>query len=409
LSLSASLAHCYGDEALKQIELNSKIENVQPMTGIVLWSSNEAIETAPIQLEYSYLTYRDVMKSPVQYDWSKVEELLSEAASRKHQMILRWHDTYVGQKTGVPEFIAKSPEYKIIVGKSEGKSTEFPDWSYQPLQDSVLEFFTEFGKRYDRDPRLAFVQVGFGLWAEYHIYDGPMEMGKTFPSMEYQTKFLKHVGQSLKQTPWMISVDAANNEWSPIEDNRTVQDLRFGMFDDSFNHKDHEKQNVPNWKILGFDRWHFAPMGGEFAFFNRNEQRLALAPKGPYGTSFETHAARFHVTFMIGDAQPQYQKPDRIKAAGRSIGYAFRIVRFESDDNKSIVEIENIGIAPMYHDAFPSVNGTRAADSLKGLLPTQRKTFKINAGSSQPDLNIESDRLVDGQKIEFEAELDSSR
>ena len=29
----------------------------------------------------------------------------------------------------------------------------------------------EFAARYDDDPRIAFLQVGFGLWGEYHIYD----------------------------------------------------------------------------------------------------------------------------------------------------------------------------------------------------------------------------------------------
>src|SRR5262245_50723792 len=106
---------CIADETFKKIELQSKIENVQPMTGVVLWSTNEVVETTPIQLEYSYLTYRDVVKAQGQYDWNKVETLLNEAAARKHQMVLRWHDTYVGKKTGVPEFIAKAADYKIIV------------------------------------------------------------------------------------------------------------------------------------------------------------------------------------------------------------------------------------------------------------------------------------------------------
>lgn len=97
------------DESLQPVKLQSSIRNVQPMTGIVLWTTHEAVNTAPIQLEYSYLTYREVVDADGSYNWDPLEKLLSEVAARQHQLILRWHDTYVGKKTGIPEFIAKLP------------------------------------------------------------------------------------------------------------------------------------------------------------------------------------------------------------------------------------------------------------------------------------------------------------
>jgi hypothetical protein len=41
----------------------------------------------------------------------------------------------------------------------------------------------------------------------------------------------------------------------------------------------------------------------------------------------------------------------------------------------------------------------------KGLLPNESLTVDINSGGIQPLLTIESDRLVTGQKIQFEADL----
>jgi len=203
----------------------------------------------------------------------------------------------------------------------------------------------------------------------------------------------------------MISVDAANGDWSPIEENEALVKLRFGLFDDSFNHKQHTKENAPNWKILGLNRWRTAPTGGEFAFFQNVEQKKALAPKGPYGVSFEEQASLYHISFMIGDAQPEFQKPDRIREAGKAIGYAFEVTRFESTADKSILEIKNVGIAPSYFDAYPSVNQTRADQSLKGLLPGEMRAFRLQSGGEKPTLTIESDRLVPGQTIEFKANL----
>lgn len=113
--------------------------------------------------------------------------------------------------------------------------------------------FSRFAEKYDNDSRLAFVQVGFGLWAEYHIYDGPMLLGKTFPSKKYQSEFAKHLSASLKTTPWMISVDAGDDERSAYPENETLLALKFGLFDDSFNHARHKKENEPSWNILGRD------------------------------------------------------------------------------------------------------------------------------------------------------------
>jgi hypothetical protein len=407
VSLVVGLSSSRADE-MRQVSLQSRVDQVQPMTGIVLWTTNEAVESASIQLEYSYLTYAAIVSEDGAYNWEPVERLLSEVSQRGHQAVLRWHDTYVGQPTGIPKSITSMDNYTTTRGKSEGKLTEFPDWSHQELRRFVLEFFTRFAERYDRDPRLAFVQVGFGLWAEYHIYDGPMQLGKTFPSKEYQAEFAKHLSTTFHQTPWMISVDAADEDSTPFAENSELLALQFGVFDDSFNHKKHAKENAPNWAVFGADRWKQSPAGGEFSFFTKVDQSKALAPRGPHGVPFEKQAADFHVSFIIGDAQPEFQPDERIRSAGLSCGYRFEITAFETSRSSSNVTIRNTGVAPIYYDAWPAVNGVRAQSSLKGLLPGETRTFRIKSGSepeTTPELKLECDRLVPGQRIQFDADL----
>ncbi|QEH37817.1 hypothetical protein OJF2_64080 [Aquisphaera giovannonii] len=389
---------------MRPVPLKAKVTHVQPMTGIVLWSTNEAAASSPIQLEFRYFGYDEVVREEGMYDWSAVERFLDDVAGRGHQAVLRWHDTYVGKPSSVPPYIRALEGYRGQTAKSEGKPTGFPDWSHPELRRFTLEFFDRFAARYDRDPRLAFLEVGFGLWSEYHLYDGPMEMGRTFPSLEYQRDFANHLSKRLAQTPWMVSVDAAG-EWSPFAKDKALLALPFGVFDDSFNCVQHARENEPNWDALGRDRWKIAPAGGEFSFYERKDQRDALAPAGPHGESFEHEAARFHLTFILGDAQPRFQKPDRIREASMACGYRFRVARFEASPTRSEVTVENKGVAPIYHDAFPAVNGVRSNDSLKGLLPGQSRTFAIASGGESPKLTIESDRLVRGQRIEFDADL----
>lgn len=391
------------DDEFRPVSLTSRVANVQPMTGIVLWTTNPAVRTAPIQLEFSYMTYDQVVREPGRYDWGPVDEVLSAVARRKHQAILRFRDTYVGRPTGVPAYIKALPDYHETQAPSEKKLTGFPDWSHPEWRRFVLEFYTRFAERYDRDPRLAFLEVGFGLWAEYHIYDGPMKLGQTFPSQEYQAEFARHLTKSFRETPWMISVDAAGDH-APFADNTELLALPFGLFDDSFNHARHAKENEPNWNALGRDRWKQAPTGGEFSFFEPADQKKALAPQGPHGTSFEEHAARFHITFMIGDAQPRHQSAERVREAGMACGYRFRVDRFDVSRAKSLVTIQNTGIAPIYFEAYPTVNGTRSLQSLKGLLPGEARDFEVLAGGAGPTLTIESNRLVPGQRIEYDAQ-----
>ncbi|MDG3005238.1 DUF4832 domain-containing protein [Paludisphaera mucosa] len=387
---------------LRPIPLKSRVENVQPMTGIVLWSTNEAVRSAPIQLEYSYLTYAQVVKGKGECDWGPVETLLDAVAGRKHQAVLRFHDTYVGKPSGVPAYIQALPDYKGTVALSEKKQTGFSDWSHPELRRAVLEFFGRFAEKYDRDPRLAFLEVGFGLWAEYHIYDGPMTLGGTFPSLDYQREFAGRMAEVFRQTPWLISVDAAGDH-APFATDAKLLALPFGLFDDSFNHAQHAKWNEPNWDKLGRERWKVAPTGGEFSFFEKKDQEQALAAKGPHGVSFAEHAAKFHISFMIGDAQPRFQPPERIREAGLAIGYRFRVAALKGSKTHTVATIANAGIAPIYHDAFPAVAGVRSKTSLRGLLPGESKEFPIEAGGGP--MTIESDRLVPGQRIEFDADL----
>ena len=105
------------------------------------------------------------------------------------------------------------------------------------------------------------------------------------------------------------------------------------------------------------------------------------------------------------EALPRWLAMDRIGELGMACGYRFRIAAFEAGARASRVTVENTGVAPIYHDAWVAVNGVRAGESLKLLPPGQRRQFIVSAGGPQPVLTIEADRLVPGQVIGFDADL----
>ena len=397
----------------RPVPLSSTIEGVQPMTGIVLWTDNDAAAEHPdaISLEYRYCGYDEVVGPGGEYDWGAIDNVLDEVAGRGHQAVLRFYWCYVGKRTTVPRFVRDRDDYRETVGRSEGEKTHFCDWSNTALQEFALQFYSRFADRYDDDPRLAFLQTGFGLWGEYHIYEGPLtgrrSLGKTFPDKDYQARFLRHLDEEFASLPWSISIDAADSTYSPLEDNDDLLGLGFGLFDDSFLCKPHPKENAVNWAILRPERWQRHPAGGEFSYYNRRDQRKALSPSGPNGVSFEQAARQFHISYMIGNDQPEYVSVDRIREAAAWTGYRFRVTAARETAAGLELTVTNEGVAPIYRDAFFAAGGQRAAESLRGLLPGKELRCTIPGAGRRdgPSVAIESDAILPGQRIGFAASL----
>jgi hypothetical protein len=394
---------------LQDIPLTATITAVQPMTGIVLWEDNgDPVKTQAgvIQLEYAYVGPDTISTAEGTYDWDAFEAMLDRIAGRGHQAIVRFYDTYPGEPTAVPAWIKAHPDYQETSGESEGEPTDFPDWSSPVLEQFWLDFYTEVASRYDDDPRLAFLQVGFGLWGEYHIYDGPNELGQQFPTKAYQRTFFAHLDDAFRTLRWSVSIDAGANYYGPFGGSPELKELGFGLFDDSFMIEEHDGYNAEMWDVFGHEqRILRAPAGGELSYASTYDQRHALDEAGMYGRTFEELSAEYGISYMIGNDQPEYQSGARIRAAGLGTGYRFEITRFAASAARSEVDVRNAGIAPIYYDAFVTVDGERATASLRGLAPGATATFDVPRGGAAPTLTIECDRLVDGQVIGFDAAL----
>lgn len=395
------------DDAGERVPLSASLTGVQPMTGIVLWTTSGSKTKSYVQLEYAYMLYNDVCKEKDVFDWSPMDNLLESVASRGHQAIVRFRYTYPGYSCAVPDYIKKWPGYEATNGKSEGRNTEFPDWRCEELQRFHKEFHRRFAERYDKDPRLAFVEIGFGLWAEYHIYDGPCVIGKSFPSHDFQSEFLPLMDEWFKDTPWLFSIDASDSKYAPFHKNKELLDLNFGNFDDSFMCSDWDGYNWSGWKFFGLDRYKKGAAGGEFSYYSDSDQKHALDKEGMHGRKFEDLVAKVHMTFIIGNDQPGKQTDARITEASMSMGYRFEIQDFCVNPGKSAsVLIENVGVAPIYRDAFVAVDGVRGSFNLRHLMPGESTWIQIKCPATKASKpSIECDHLVKGQKIEYQASV----
>ena len=395
------------EDAGDRMPLSASLTGVQPMTGIVLWNTSSARTKSYVQLEFSYMLYSDVCKEKDVFDWGVMDRLLADVSSRGHQAVVRFRYTYPGKSCAVPDYIKSWPGYEATNGKSERRNTEFPDWRCEELQRFHKEFHRRFAERYDRDPRLAFVEIGFGLWAEYHIYDGPCVIGRTFPSHAFQAEFLPLMDEWFQDTPWLFSIDASDSKYAPFHSKPELLDLKFGNFDDSFMCEDWDGYNWSGWKFFGKERYKKGPGGGEFSYYTDDDQKHALDKGGMHGRKFEDVVAKVHMTFIIGNDQPGKQTDARITEAAMSMGYRFEIRDFCVNPGKSAtVNISNVGVAPIYRDAWVAVDGVRGDFNLRNLMPGESTWIQIEcdaSSSSRP--SIECDHLVRGQKIEYQASV----
>ena len=394
----------------KRIPLQSTVSRVQPMTGLVLWADKKSREDY-IQLEYSYMLYNEVCQRQDEFNWAPMDKLLADVASRGHQAVVRFRYTYPGYPSSVPDYIKALPGYEARWAEADGRSepdTEYPDWRCEELQRFHKEFHRRFAERYDKDPRLAFVETGFGHWAEYHVYDGLFIKGQTFPSPEFQKEFLPLMDQWFQDTPWLISIDAADDSYgSPFRSARSLLDLKFGNFDDSFMCEDWDGYNGECWSFFGKERYRKGPAGGEFSYYSSYDQKHCLDAKGMYGRTFEELAAKVHLTFILAADQPGKQSNARLKEASMATGYHFEIRDFRIKEGESAaVLIANAGIAPIYRDAFVEVAGVRGEFNLRTLMPGDEVWVRISCKATPSSCpSIVCDHLVSGQVIQYQADI----
>lgn len=413
------------------IDLQSSITHTQPMTGIVFWPDQAADKHSTlgssISLEFQYCLPCKVVtgkqNGQIQYNWQWLETILNDIASRGHQAVLRFRYEYPnGEKingvkgaTAVPDYIKTLSDYHETYSANPGGDgpTYYADWSNSELQWFTRQFYTDFEAQYGNDPRIAFVEVGFGHWSEYHIYGTTLQLGQNFPSKQYQTEFFQHLDTTMT-LPWLVSVDAGDSHYTAMQTDAGMRGCTFGLFDDSFMHSEHELSQGDGWNEQCWQwcdpqktRWHTGVNGGEISYYSSSDQKNFLNPAGMYGVTWEQMAAKYHMTFIIGNDAPsgKYATATRMTEAALAAGYRFRVTAAESDGTSTRLTVTNKGVAPIYYDAYFAIGTVRSAESLKGLLPGQSRQVTI-AATGQPA--IVCDHLVAGQEIQYEAALQAT-
>ena len=353
--------HVVGGEPRKLAIAETPADN--PLKGLVPYADAE-VERFPHSLEFDYIRFADVMIGPNQFDWKPLETRLDKIASRGCQAVFRVWIEYPKQKTGLPQFLIDEG-VKLIAWKDADQSPPIqhftPDYKDERLIASIEIFLSEFGKRYDGDPRIGYLTAGLlGQWGEWH--DWPRE--DLFASKKTQLRVLQAYEKGFKRTPVLLRYPAGDGNETYVDNCRRS----FGYHDDSFawgtldtGRADDDWFFMSLLKASGQQalvKWKTQPIGGEI----RPEvwgQIFDPKPNHKQAQDFAECVRNTHSSWVMDSGMfEKKQSALRVQRATeqvRKMGYDFHVQSglIERQSDRSIqttLTVVNNGVAPFYAD-----------------------------------------------------------
>jgi hypothetical protein len=344
----------------------------------------------PHSMEYFYVPLRNLMNGPQSFTFETgMEPQIQSIASRGHQVIMRVFLDYPGRRSGIPQFLIegglKVHRYTFFGNSMRNVDSVSPDYDDPNLLTALEAFIAEFGRRYDGDPRLGFVQLGLvGFWGEWHTW--PMDGFKQetavykalpdskeenwMPSHAAQERIIKAYDNAFNKTRLLLRYPMLppNGQQSGPGRRQDYGSMKYnvGYHDDSFAYttlfgEDWYFMGKMEWSG-GINKWKTEPIGGEL----RPEIQLSVWADPPIRRDSEDFIATVdgtHVSWLIAHAiftvksvtadTPVYKAA---LAGARRMGYELYVSAVKLQDStvdaplKVALRIQNIGVAPFYYD-----------------------------------------------------------
>jgi len=332
-----------------------------PLKGFVPYAGQA--RDFPHSLEFRYFALRDLMRGPDQFDWSPIEQFLDEAASRGCQGVFRIWLEYPGRPSGVPDCLVAGGVRLIawFNSSAHGHHTLWtPDYRDRRLRDAITNAIAATGRRYDRDPRVAFLTAGFlGHWGEWHNHP----RRDLWAPKEVQLEVMAAFESSFRRVPILLRYPAGPDDphYAPNHDRP------FGYHDDSFAWATLETgRPSDSWFFMSrmrragpsaLQRWRTHPIGGEI----RPEVWRTIwndPPGTPEGQGFNECVAQTHATWLMDSSIARSLTPEQRRRAiegARRLGYELQVTRvalsWTPDRRLEVaIAVRNHGVAPWYAD-----------------------------------------------------------
>ncbi|TDR16366.1 hypothetical protein [Marinicella litoralis] len=325
---------------------------VNPFTGGVAWETSNHADV--LSMEWAFIGLSEVLPlCSGGFDWTSVDDFLATVDARGHQGILR--PIVFGPGYGDENYAPSD----LLVNAFVYESTTFdnPAWNEASVQSCILKFIDAFALQYKNDQRVAYIQMGLvGLWGEHHLDGGPYNLAN-FPSFAFQKTMINHFidgfGHFSTDLLTALSLDSAQDHGFFSSADTSLDNLRFGFFDDSLltaNHAagDNWRQDVAPAAQLALHRQH--GWGGEAYWSGCNSNGSWTTPPNDCGNgeTLSDQAERIGLNYMLGS--PAFDDNSissaTLLAASQMMGYKFTATAATRLDANTIhVTVENTGAA----------------------------------------------------------------
>jgi Malectin domain len=340
-----------------------------PLKGLVAspaWTGGVTTYTIPNSLEFTYIGMGSVMKGDNQFDWTPLDKLLTDAASRNNHVIWRIYVDYPGWPFAMPQYLINAG-VKLVPRSDGGVSPQYDD---PILLRAFQQLITAMGARYDGHKSIGFIQLGLlGKWGEWHTY--PENNLLSDATCDKVIGWYKAAFKTTKlQTRGASSASIAAG---------------MGLHDDSFAYSTLGNVGWFFWPRLvsaGFtDFWKNSPMGGE----TRPELQGQVfdpsyvpAPDYAYKQDFMKCVETTHATYMFTHGAFMTNsfvgvELENAKRAHARMGYNYQVtsVAVSSSASPGVVVVEvtvkQIGVAPFYYPLNLALNCAGTTESLSGV------------------------------------------
>lgn len=325
---------------------------VNPFTGGVAWETGSHADV--LSMEWAFIGLSQVLPlCSGGFDWTTVDDFLASVDARGHQGILR--PIVFGPGYGDENYAPSDLMVNAFV--YEATTFDNPVWNEASVQACVLKFIDAFAARYKNDQRVAYIQMGLvGLWGEQHLDGGPYNVA-SFPSFTFQKTMINHFidgfGHTSSDLLTGLSLDSAQDHGFFSSSDTSLDNQRFGFFDDSLLTANHAANN--NWRQdvapaaqLALHKQH--GWGGEAYWSGCNSNGSWTTPPNDCGNgeTLSDQAERIGLNYMLGS--PAFEDNSisaaTLLTASQMMGYKFTATAVSRLDVNNInVTVLNTGVA----------------------------------------------------------------
>lgn len=323
----------------------------------------------------------DVVGDAAAFDWTVLDEALAGSASRQMHAVVRVILHFPGRDLNVPQYLLDAGI--DIRWYDDGQSPYYGD---PQLLVALEQFIVAFGKRYDGDTRLGFIQAGLlGFWGEWHTY------GEDFLPDDACEKVVSWYASSFATTHIQMRYPRAS-----------AYAAGFGLHDDSFAYSTldgaangGEEESYFFWpRVVQYGHtnfWKKGAMGGETRPEVQHEVfDPTYRPRTPFKQNFMECVNVTHATYMFHHGAFKnggFSGIELVNAlhAHARMGYNFHVqsvaVRGSTTFTGFVdmdVTLKQIGVAPFYYDLSLALGCTGMTKNVHGGVDTL-----IDVGSSK--------------------------